>query len=142
MIAVICFMFDFGYIVMQPLSAVLDRDDDAGASLDIPQAKRQRVEDAGLGAHSDKRPEAPLPDVEADAQVFTQNESQKAEALVPPSRALLGDIQRQLDEPSSTSWHTQEIDVGISEYVSKDLPPIHAIIKQRYAPSCLLLSAF
>lgn len=55
-----------------------------------------------------------------------------SKSFLPPSRALLGESAIKLDE-RSTVGHTLEFDVGISEYISKDLPPIHAIIKQRYA---------
>lgn len=96
---------------------------------DVPQPKRQRVE---LEEASDEI-DAATPAHEAAANIaqgLIQNEDQNAmESLAPPSRALLGDF---LTDMSATG-HTQEFDVGISEYVSKDLLPIHAIIKQRQA---------
>ena len=58
-----------------------------------------------------------------------------SKSFLPPSRALLGESRVKFDE-RSTVGHTLEFDVGISEYISKDLPPIHAIIKQRYASIC------
>ena len=50
--------------------------------------------------------------------------------LLPPSHALLG-ITR--DEGPDGDGFTQmlETDVGISEYVGRDIPPIQAVIKQR-----------
>ncbi|OCB90878.1 tRNA pseudouridine synthase D [Sanghuangporus baumii] len=58
-------------------------------------------------------------------------DSSMAETLLPPSRILLGKPPTSHAQESSTG-HTLEYDVGISEYISKDLPPIHAIIKQRF----------
>ena len=52
------------------------------------------------------------------------------ETLLPPSRILLG-IPPSSRVQSYSIGHTVEFDVGISEYISKDLPPIHAVIKQR-----------
>ncbi|KAI5125015.1 hypothetical protein M0805_007439 [Coniferiporia weirii] len=53
------------------------------------------------------------------------------ETLLPPSRVLLGAPPASHAQETSTG-HTLEFDVGISEYISKDLPPVHAIIKQRF----------
>lgn len=47
---------------------------------------------------------------------------------LPPSRSLLGELPKPRE---SGSPFFEEFDVGISEYISKGLPPIHAIIKQR-----------
>ncbi|EJD01227.1 tRNA pseudouridine synthase D [Fomitiporia mediterranea MF3/22] len=81
-------------------------------------------------------------DVEAQLEPVTVTEAAAAEeaevsgtavveALLPPSRALLGPPPASHTQ-GSFSGHTLEYDVGISEYISKDLPPIHAIIKQRF----------
>lgn len=61
-------------------------------------------------------------------------DEKQTETILPPSIALLGRSR----STNSPSQHTEERDVGISEYLSKDLPPIHAIIKQRYAQSIFL----
>lgn len=53
------------------------------------------------------------------------------ENLLPPSRSLLG-ASLPDNTAESLSHRTVEFDVGISEYVSRDLPPIHGIIKQRW----------
>ncbi|KAH8118315.1 tRNA pseudouridine synthase D [Phellopilus nigrolimitatus] len=53
------------------------------------------------------------------------------ETLLPPSRVLLGTPPASHAQETSAG-HTLEFDVGISEYISKDLPSIHAIIKQRF----------
>lgn len=62
-------------------------------------------------------------------QVPTTSDAVKA-PLLPPSHALLG-ITR--DEEPDGDGFTQmlETDVGISEYVGRDIPPIQAVIKQR-----------
>lgn len=52
--------------------------------------------------------------------------------LLPPSHALLGVSQPgEADEDGFTQM--LETDVGISEYVGRDIPPIQAVIKQRCA---------
>ena len=65
--------------------------------------------------------------VDAVLTVTEEEATSVPETLLPPSRILLG---TRPGQPTSIG-HTEEYDVGISEYISKDLPPIHAIIKQR-----------
>jgi hypothetical protein len=48
--------------------------------------------------------------------------------VLPPSYVLLGRLPR----PTGTTSQLTEQDVGITEYVSKDLSPIEGIIKQRH----------
>lgn len=59
-----------------------------------------------------------------------EHESNKAEeAILPPSHVLLG-----LGSPQTTSDGLRQLlecDVGISEYITRDLPPMRGIIKQR-----------
>ncbi|KAG6378689.1 hypothetical protein JVT61DRAFT_12960 [Boletus reticuloceps] len=59
-----------------------------------------------------------------------EHESQEAqESILPPSHILLG-----LNPPQTTSGGLRQLlerDVGISEYITRDLPPIRGIIKQR-----------
>ena len=52
--------------------------------------------------------------------------------LLPPSHALLG-ITRDGGPDGDGFTQMLETDVGISEYVGRDIPPIHAVIKQRCA---------
>jgi len=77
---------------------------------DQPPAKRQKLDD-------DK----------------AQNTSEVVKApLLPPSHALLGITQG--GEPDGDGFTQMlETDVGISEYVGRDIPPIQAVIKQRCA---------
>lgn len=51
--------------------------------------------------------------------------------LLPPSHALLGVPEH---EESDEDGFVQmlETDVGISQYVGRDVPPVRAVIKQRY----------
>ena len=52
--------------------------------------------------------------------------------LLPPSHALLGIIRD--GEPGGDGFTQMlETDVGISEFVGRDIPPIRAVIKQRCA---------
>lgn len=48
--------------------------------------------------------------------------------LLPPSRSLLSST---VQENTGEEFHLSELDVGISQYISHDMPPIHGIIKQR-----------
>jgi len=66
-----------------------------------------------------------------DNQTLTTSEVVKA-PLLPPSHALLEIIRG--GEPDADGFTQMlETDVGISEYVGWDIPPIQAVIKQRYA---------
>ena len=101
-------------------------DDDV---LDIPRAKSQRVREDGRTTEATE-PSMGIGDGANVALSAPESTGQvTVEALIPPSRALLGDIAKASEV--SSAGHIQELDVGISEYVSKDLPSIHAIIKQR-----------
>lgn len=62
----------------------------------------------------------------------TQSSSEVVMApLLPPSHALLG-ITRDGEPGGDGFTQMLETDVGISEYVGRDIPPIQAVIKQRY----------
>ena len=54
------------------------------------------------------------------------------ENLLPPSRELLGLPPTPQIPLDGVMHRTSEPDVGISEYIGKDLPTIQGIIKQRY----------
>lgn len=64
--------------------------------------------------------------------------------LLPPSKSLF--FIRPRENPGG-EFYLSEVDVGISQYISYGMPPIHGIIKQRYAYnfavpfSSLLISA-
>lgn len=83
------------------------RDDDTPAA-DRPPTKRQKVDD-----------------------IQAQNLTEVVKTpLLPPSHSLLGVTRR--GEPDEDGFTQMlETDVGISEYVGRDIPPIHAVIKQR-----------
>ncbi|KAL5527594.1 hypothetical protein ACEPAG_6395 [Sanghuangporus baumii] len=121
-------------------------------SVGKPQVKRQKLDTSEIengSADADMISQEPVPmDVEPKLDSITVTESAAvasapadeetdllnssvAETLLPPSRVLLGKPPTSHAQESSTG-HTLEYDVGISEYISKDLPPIHAIIKQRF----------
>ena len=85
------------------------REDDTPAA-DQPPTKRQK-----LGDHQ------------------AQNPSEVVKApLLPPSHALLG-ITRDGEPGEDGFTQMLETDVGISEYVGRDISPVQAVIKQRYA---------
>lgn len=86
-------------------------------------------EDDDNGARSPKRTKTTEFD-DNDSDITNKN-SQAEESILPPSHILLG-----LSSPSTTSGGPRQLlecDVGISEYISRDLPPIRGIIKQRQA---------
>lgn len=65
------------------------------------------------------------------AEVDAAESGDRAENFLPPSHVLLG------KQPAKESVDVNfprvtELDVGISEYVSHDVPPMHGVIKQRY----------
>lgn len=83
---------------------------------------RQR-EDDDSGARSPKR---------TKTLEFSDNHivvEQAQDSILPPSHILLG-----LSHPQTISGGLRQLlerDVGISEYITRDLPPIRGIIKQR-----------
>lgn len=63
------------------------------------------------------------------ASQLVQEPNRDEESILPPSYILLG-----LSLPQTTSdglRQLRECDVGISEYIARDLPSISCIIKQR-----------
>ena len=70
----------------------------------------------------------------------TQNLTEVAKVpLLPPSHALLG-VARQGEPDEDGFIQMFETDVGISEYVGRDIPPIGAVIKQRPASFSVILA--
>ena len=55
----------------------------------------------------------------------------ESENLLPPSHVLLGTSEPTFT-PDATMYRILEADVGISEYISRDVPKISGNIKQRY----------
>jgi tRNA pseudouridine13 synthase len=70
---------------------------------------------------------ATLPDLPPDSANLTTNET-----ILPPSHSLLG-TPPPLQDENGAIIRLMETDVGISEYIAKDVPKISGIIKQRYA---------
>lgn len=64
-----------------------------------------------------------------DGQTHNLTEVVKS-PLLPPSHALLG-VTRHGEVNEDGFTQMLETDVGISEYVVRDIPPIRAVIKQR-----------
>ncbi|KDQ20751.1 hypothetical protein BOTBODRAFT_50816 [Botryobasidium botryosum FD-172 SS1] len=79
------------------------------------------------GAGAAAEPTVPIIKIEADVEpqpryIF--------EDLLPPSRSLI--FPAPLPAPADDAYRVLEVDVGISEYIGKDVPAIQGIIKQRF----------
>lgn len=101
-----------------------------GETLDERATKRQKLEISDDPEHTTVDSGHTMEGVEqAESQIEAhKTDAALGESLLPPSRVLLGESPVSL---AASAGHTLEFDVGISEYISKDLSPIHAIIKQR-----------
>jgi hypothetical protein len=93
------------------------------------QAKRVKVDQA-----TDVPADTTLPQTEATDIVVDDAEPSPTgkyilEDLLPPSRSLLGFTETKFEDGVH---RTLEVDVGISQYISKDVASIEGIIKQRY----------
>ena len=96
---------------------MLDNEEEA-----IRAAKRPKL-DSDVQQNNEEGAEKTGVDAARAAQEVFEN-------LLPPSRVLLGEDP--LPEGKRIDHgHFGEFDVGISEYISRGLPPVHAIIKQR-----------
>jgi len=90
---------------------------------------RDREDDDEL-SRSPKRIKVDVPSAEAEETVGSETHCTDANCILPPSHILLGN---QLSSSSScTTRQLLESDVGITEYISRDIPPVLGIIKQRY----------
>ena len=89
-------------------ATALQRPHDDVPAADQPPTKRQKID---------------------DSQAQKSAEVVKA-PLLPPSHALLG-APRHAEPDEDGFTQMLETDVGISEYVGRDIPPIQAVIKQR-----------
>jgi hypothetical protein len=98
----------------------------------LPPSKRVKVEsddqqeDGGGGITSDL---ISATEVKGDQQEPGES-GYIIEDLLPPSRSLLPSA-KLVERPSNQLNLTFEADVGITEYVSSDVPPLRGIIKQR-----------
>jgi tRNA pseudouridine13 synthase len=128
----------FGFVILSILSGFLTVLDQPMSS----SAVREREDDEEL-ARSPKRTkvdeltdDGPIvadtsPLMSAALAVTDSKEGSSAvaaESVLPPSHALLGIA------PTFSSNGLRQVlqtDVGISEYISRDVPPISGIIKQR-----------
>ena len=92
-------------------------------------AKRTKVDDTTAAEVNDTTLV-----VDDSRDVVRDSESQ---SLLPPSHSLLG-----IPQPTSdgSTLRILERDVGISEYVGRDVPSFSGIIKQRYGSASRVLS--
>lgn len=105
-----------------------------GDSENLPPAKKPRLDPHPSSPPSLENELSVAATESKDDHVAEDSETAQPkyvnEDLLPPSRALLPSAKLS-DRPSDQQNLTFEADVGISEYVSSDVPPIQGIIKQR-----------
>ena len=92
-----------------------------------PSPKRTKLNDA-----EEPQNDADVAMTDAPAADASTPAEKVVESLLPPSHALLGAPSPVYTEDGSMQ-RIMETDVGISEYIGHDVPPIQGIIKQRYA---------
>ena len=86
-------------------------------------------EDDDEHSRPQKRVKVDAPSTDAEETVGGETHCANSNCILPPSHVLLGD---QLSSSSScTTRQLLESDVGITEYISRDIPPVWGIIKQR-----------
>ncbi|KAF8505642.1 tRNA pseudouridine synthase D [Russula emetica] len=95
-------------------------------STEEPPSKRLKVDDATEESKSAPDLSATLPIVSSDSATDATKET-----ILPPSHSLLGTAPPLQDE-SGAIIRLMESDVGISEYIAKNVPKINGIIKQRF----------
>lgn len=115
------------YVLLDALIVAEQCKTGPNSALSSAMAANPREGDESDGA--DARP-AKRVKVDDDAQ---DTVAAVAEDVLPPSSAILG-LTR--EDPNRIT----ELDVGISQYISKDVPRIDGIIKQRCAESSTLLA--
>jgi tRNA pseudouridine13 synthase len=99
--------------------------------LEAPPSKRLKVDDTVEGLNTQGSA--------SDLSVTLSSDSvhtATSETILPPSHSLLGTAPPLQDE-SGAIIRLMESDVGISEYISKGVPKISGIIKQRCALNLL-----
>ncbi|KAG2116077.1 tRNA pseudouridine synthase D [Suillus discolor] len=107
-------------------SAIREREDDEELARSPKRAKVDELTDDGPIV-ADTSPLMSAAIAAADSKESTS--AVAAESVLPPSHALLGIA------PTFSSNGLRQVlqtDVGISEYISRDVPPISGIIKQRF----------
>jgi tRNA pseudouridine13 synthase len=102
---------------------------DTSNSMEEPPSKRLKI-DATEELESAPDLSATLSAGTSDAAVDAPKET--IHSILPPSHSLLGTAPPLQDE-SGAIIRLMESDVGISEYIAKNVPKINGIIKQRYA---------
>ena len=96
-------------------------------STEEPPSKRLKVDDTAEGSKSAPDFSTTSPIVASDSATIAAKET-----ILPPSHSLLGTAPPLQDE-SGAIIRLMESDVGISEYIAKNVPKINGIIKQRCA---------
>ena len=97
-----------------------------------PPPKRLKVDDSTEESKSEPDLSTTLPVVPSGSATDAAKET-----ILPPSHSLL-ETAPPLQDESGAIIRLMESDVGISEYIAKNVPKINGIIKQRYAPKLSL----
>lgn len=96
---------------------------------------REREPDDSQDGRSSKRTK--LDDSVADSKALGEilsKEDTASDDILPPSHVLLN-VSRPTMTSDGSMHRIVEADVGISEYIARDVPKISGIIKQRYVNS-------
>jgi tRNA pseudouridine13 synthase len=96
------------------LASIREREDDDNEARSPKRTKTTEFDDNHIVSKSSQAEQEP-------------NETEQS--ILPPSHILLG-----LGSPHTTSGGLRQLlecDVGISEYITRDHPPVRGIIKQR-----------
>jgi tRNA pseudouridine13 synthase len=101
-------------------------------TLEAPPLKRLKVDDTVEGLNT--QDSASLSDLSTTLSAVPSASAHTAtsENILPPSHSLLGTTPPLQDEDGAII-RLMESNVGISEYIAKDVPKITGIIKQRCA---------
>ena len=110
---------------MMDYGSALTRERELDDIQDGRSPKRAKVEDDNKNTDA-----SALPEHEEAIITSVDSDSSVVENLLPPSHVLLG-ASKPAVAPDVTMYRIMEADVGISEYIARDVPEISGIIKQR-----------
>jgi tRNA pseudouridine13 synthase len=114
------------------MSSLATRDREQDGQDSERSLKRARIEDGLLGPTTDSAvAKAMDADVPMEVEDNLDRSSASTKNPLPPSHRLLG-ISKLPETSDGSAFRISEVDVGISEYIGKDVPKIEGIIKQRF----------
>jgi tRNA pseudouridine13 synthase len=100
--------------------------------------KRTKMEEPEDASMVETEPASAADEIMKDPEPEPEPDGEE-ENILPPSHVLLS-APRHAGSKPGTGLQIRETDVGISEYVGRDIPPIYGIIKQRYVFSVWYIS--